>query len=53
MGLDSTGSYLSDGLGVSTENAELLIVMEIVQAPGVGEITRKGFVDGWKATGLV
>lgn len=43
--------YLS-GLGVNLENAEMFIVMELVQAPAVGEITRQGFVDGWKSTDL-
>lgn len=43
-------AYLGD-LGVNIENAELLVVMELLQAPSVGEITRKGFVDGWKASG--
>lgn len=38
-----------DKLGVNIENAEPFIVMEIVQAPAIGTITRKGFVDGWKA----
>ncbi|KAF3354871.1 GTP cyclohydrolase 1 [Verticillium dahliae VDG1] len=52
MGIDSTTSYLTETLGVNPENAELLVVMEIVQAPAVGEITRKGFVDGWKSTGV-
>ncbi|KAM0280224.1 hypothetical protein ACHAQH_004182 [Verticillium albo-atrum] len=52
MGIDSTTSYLTETLGVNPENAELLVVMEIVQAPAVGEITRKGFVDGWKGTGV-
>ncbi|EFQ35414.1 uncharacterized protein GLRG_10558 [Colletotrichum graminicola M1.001] len=50
LGLDTTMAYLQD-LGVNLENAELLVVMELLQAPSVGEITRKGYVDGWKATG--
>ncbi|KZL82992.1 defective in cullin neddylation protein 1, partial [Colletotrichum incanum] len=50
LGLDSTMAYLQD-LGVNLENAELLVVMELLQAPSVGEVTRKGYVDGWKATG--
>jgi len=48
MELESTMSYLQDKLKVSLENAELFVVLEIVQAPSVGEITRAGFVDGWK-----
>ncbi|KAK1485828.1 hypothetical protein CABS01_13522 [Colletotrichum abscissum] len=50
LGLDTTMAYLGD-LGVNIENAELLVVMELLQAPSVGEITRKGFVDGWKVSG--
>jgi DCN1-like protein 1/2 len=42
--------YLTD-LGVNLENAEILVVLEIVQAPALGEITKDGFVDGWKAIG--
>jgi DCN1-like protein 1/2 len=50
MELESTMAYLGDKLGVSLENAELFVVMELVQAPSIGEITRTGFVDGWKST---
>ncbi|CAM1509856.1 Fc.00g001910.m01.CDS01 [Cosmosporella sp. VM-42] len=50
--LDSTMAYLSKKLKISLENAELFVVMELVQAPNVGEITRKGFVDGWKVSGV-
>jgi len=42
--------YLTD-LGVNLENAEILVVLEIVQALALGEITKDGFVDGWKAIG--
>jgi hypothetical protein len=50
MEVDSTMSYLGQKLRVSLENAELFVVLELVQAPSVGEITRAGFVEGWKAT---
>lgn len=53
LGLDSTTGYLTDQLSVNMEDAGLLVVMETVQAPAVGEISRKGFLDGWKATGYV
>jgi DCN1-like protein 1/2 len=43
--------YLSSKLNISLENVELFLAMEIVQAPCVGEITRRGYVDGWKASG--
>lgn len=47
---ESTMEYLGS-LGVNLENAEMFVVLELVQSPSFGEITRKGFVDGWKATG--
>ncbi|KAJ9150743.1 Defective in cullin neddylation protein [Pleurostoma richardsiae] len=46
---ESTMAYLTS-LGVNMENAEMFVALELVQAPSFGEITRKGFVDGWKAT---
>ena len=53
MELESTMGYLTNGLKVSLENAELLIVHELVQAPSIGEITRQGYVSGWKIPGQV
>jgi DCN1-like protein 1/2 len=40
--------YLGHHLCVDLENAELFVALEIVQAPSIGEITRKGYVEGWK-----
>lgn len=51
MELESTMGYLSNVLNVSLENAELFVALELVQAPVVGEITKKGYVEGWKASG--
>ncbi|KAG5665837.1 hypothetical protein KAF25_009962 [Fusarium avenaceum] len=51
LGLESTMSYLQTRLKVNIENAELLVALELVQAPSVGVITRRGYVDGWKVTG--
>ena len=53
MELDSTMRYLSEKLTVSLENAELFVVLELVQAPSVGEISRQGYVDGWRLSGYV
>lgn len=53
MELDSTMAYLTEKLKINIENAELLVVLELLQAPSVGMITRRGYVDGWKNTGLV
>lgn len=41
-----------ESLEVNLENAEMFVVMELIQAPAVGEISRQGFVEGWKATNL-
>lgn len=43
--------YLGNKLNISLEKADLFVVLELLQAPNVGEITRKGYVDGWKRTG--
>jgi DCN1-like protein 1/2 len=48
MELESTMTYISEKLKVNLENAELFVVLDLVQAPSVGEITRTGFVEGWK-----
>lgn len=44
--------YLQTTLGIDMENAEQFVVMELVQAPAIGEVHRQGFVEGWKATDL-
>lgn len=51
--LESSMNYLTEKLGVNMENVELFVALEIVQAPMLGEITRKGYVDGWKIAGCV
>jgi DCN1-like protein 1/2 len=47
ISVDGTMKYLGD-LNVNMESAEFLIPLEIVQAPALGEITKDGFIDGWK-----
>ena len=49
LGVESTMKYLTS-LGLNPESGEIFVALELVQAPTLGEITRKGFVDGWKAT---
>ncbi|KAH7307997.1 defective in cullin neddylation protein 1 [Stachybotrys elegans] len=39
-------------LNVSLENAEFFVVQELVQAPSIGEINRKGYVNGWNSAGV-
>ncbi|RYO89150.1 hypothetical protein DL764_008622 [Monosporascus ibericus] len=51
LGAESTMAYLQS-LGANLEDASLFIILEIVQAPSIGEITREGFVQGWKATNV-
>ncbi|KAI6245598.1 Defective in cullin neddylation protein 1 [Erysiphe necator] len=48
LSVDGVMRYLQD-LGVNLETAEIFIPLEIVQAPGLGEITRIGFINGWSA----
>lgn len=50
VSVNGTMSYLTD-LGVDLENASSLIPLEIIQAPSLGELTREGFIKGWKAVG--
>ena len=47
ISVEGTMKYLAD-LGINMESAEFLVPLEIVQAPALGEITKDGFVDGWK-----
>ncbi|KAJ9131334.1 hypothetical protein NKR19_g9573, partial [Coniochaeta hoffmannii] len=49
IGVDSLMKYFTS-LGVNPETCEIFIVLDIVQATSFGLITRKGFVEGWKAT---
>jgi DCN1-like protein 1/2 len=49
LGAESSMAYLEQ-LGANLEDASLFLALEIVQAPSIGEITREGFVNGWKAT---
>ncbi|KAI3395166.1 hypothetical protein diail_1718 [Diaporthe ilicicola] len=51
LSAETTQEYL-EALGVNMENAEQFVVMELVQSPSIGEITRNGFVNGWSATDL-
>jgi DCN1-like protein 1/2 len=43
--------YFADDLGLNLENAEILLPCEIIQAPAIGEMSREGFIDGWKKLG--
>ncbi|ERS97411.1 hypothetical protein HMPREF1624_05578 [Sporothrix schenckii ATCC 58251] len=52
LGVESTMAYLTS-LGLNPESGEVFVALELVQAPSLGEITRKGFVDGWKTSGSV
>lgn len=51
LSAETTQEYI-ESLGVKMDNAELFVVMELIQAPSLGEMTRKGFVNGWKNTDL-
>lgn len=51
VGTDGVMKYLMSDLQLDIENAEMLIPLEIIQAPSIGEMTKEGFVKGWKAVG--
>lgn len=53
VGTDGVMKYLMSDLKLNIENAEMLIPLEIIQAPSIGEMTKEAFVNGWKATGYV
>jgi DCN1-like protein 1/2 len=50
IGVDGTMQYF-DQLGIDLESVEFLVPMEIVQAPALGEISKEGFVSGWRRIG--
>jgi len=51
IGAESTMSYFSEGLKLDLEKASLFVPLELFQAPSIGEITKQGFVNGWKQAG--
>ena len=42
--------YLAD-LNIELENAEIMVALEIIQAPALGEMSKDAFVDAWKKIG--
>ncbi|EGX89795.1 defective in cullin neddylation protein 1 [Cordyceps militaris CM01] len=52
MELASTMNYLNNELKVNIENAELFVALELLQAPTIGEISREGYVAGWKSSNV-
>jgi DCN1-like protein 1/2 len=42
--------YLQD-LGLNLESADILVALEIVQAPSLGELSKENFLEGWRAIG--
>ncbi|KAL8651205.1 MAG: hypothetical protein Q9210_003395 [Variospora velana] len=47
IGVQGCMHYLGD-LGLSLEEPVVLAVLTELDAPTMGELTRKGFVEGWK-----
>ena len=50
VGVEGSMRYLGD-LGVKLDEVVLLAVLTELSAPTMGELSRNGFVDGWKARG--
>lgn len=47
IGFDGVMKYLGD-LNVSLDDATVMAIFELVNAPAMGEISREGFVAGWQ-----
>lgn len=47
IGVDGTMRYLGD-LGVKLDDVVVLAILTELSAPTMGELTREGFVGGWK-----
>ncbi|ESZ95267.1 hypothetical protein SBOR_4379 [Sclerotinia borealis F-4128] len=52
VGVDGTMKYFGNDLGINLEGVEFLIPCEIIQVPSIGEMSKEGFVEGWKKLGL-
>lgn len=50
VGVEGSMRYLGD-LGVKLDEVVLLAVLTELSAPTMGELSRSGFVDGWRARG--
>jgi hypothetical protein len=48
VGPEGSMKYI-EKLGVNPEGLEVLAVLETIQAPTMGEMSREGFVEGWLA----
>ena len=48
IGVEGSMRYLSD-LGVSLDEVVVLAILTELSAPTMGELTREGFVEGWKS----
>jgi DCN1-like protein 1/2 len=51
IGAETIEGYIRS-LGINMESYELFVVLEIVQVEGMGQISRTGFVNGWRDTGM-
>ncbi|KAL8948529.1 MAG: hypothetical protein Q9222_005297, partial [Ikaeria aurantiellina] len=47
IGVQGCMRYFSD-LGLSLEDPVVLVILSELAAPTMGELTRQGFLDGWK-----
>lgn len=48
MGPDGSMQYM-EKLGVNVEELDVLVALEVIKAPTMGEMEREKFVDGWAA----
>ncbi|KAF8465310.1 Cullin binding-domain-containing protein [Kalaharituber pfeilii] len=48
MNINGTMAYI-EALGMSLDEPAVLVLCEALKAPTMGELSRQGFVEGWKA----
>jgi hypothetical protein len=48
VGPEGSMAYI-EKLDVNPEDLDVLVLLETIQAPTMGEMSRTGFVDGWLA----
>ena len=48
IGIEGSINYLKD-IGVELDEVAVLAILTEISAPTMGEISRKGFIDGWRS----
>lgn len=52
IGAEGSMQYLEQ-LGVNLDDASMFLALQVLKAENIGELTKDGFVKGWKEAGYV